>query len=164
MTEASNQSKTVVIEREFDAPVERVWAAWSEPEQIKKWWGPKTFTAPTVQVDFREGGKYLFSMQSDEWADGREIFSTGTYKEIVPLKKIVCTDSFADEQGNIVSASYYGMPAEIPLELQVTIELEDLGDGRTKMILTHVGMISSETDDMVSGWNESFDKLAESLK
>jgi uncharacterized protein YndB with AHSA1/START domain len=154
----------VVITREFNAPVEKVWAAWTEPAQIKKWWGPKTFTAPTVQVDFREGGKYFFSMQSDAWGNGREMFSTGTYKEIIPFKKIVCTDSFADEQGNVVSGSYYGMSADIPLELQVTIAFEDLGDGRTKMTLTHVGMIPSETDDMTNGWNESFDKLAESLR
>lgn len=155
---------TVVIERVFDAPVEKVWAAWSEPEQIKKWWGPTGFRAPTVEVDFREGGKYFFSMQSDEWENGREMFSTGTYKEIVPLKKIVCTDSFADERGNVVSASHYDMPAEIPLELTVTVEFEDLGDGRTKMTLTHVGMIPSESDDMTNGWNQSFDKLEESLK
>lgn len=154
---------SVVIERIFDAPVEKVWAAWSEPEQIKKWWGPKGFSAPTVEVDFREGGKYLFSMQSDEWENGREMFSTGTYQKIVPLKKIVCTDSFADENGKVVSAEYYGMPAEIPLELTVTVEFEDLGNGQTRMTLTHVGMIPSETDDMVNGWNQSFDKLTEAL-
>ena len=164
MADGNVESKTVVITREFAAPVEKVWAAWTEPEQIKKWWGPKTFTAPTVQMDFREGGNYFFSMQSDVWADGREMFSTGTYKEIVPMRKIVCTDSFADEQGKVVSASYYGMPAEIPLELEVTVEFEVLGNGHTKMTLTHVGMIASETDDMTNGWNESFDKLAESLR
>lgn len=156
--------RTVVITREFDAPIERVWSAWTEPEQVKKWWGPKSFTAPVVEIDFREGGRYLFSMQSDEWMDGREIFSTGTYQEIVPLEKIVCTDSFADERGDVVSASYYDMPGEIPLELTVTIEFEDLGDDRTRMTLTHVGMIASEADNMEAGWGESFDKLAKSLQ
>lgn len=156
--------RTVVITREFDAPIERVWSAWTQPEQVKKWWGPKGFRAPIAEIDLREGGRYLFSMQSDDWDNGRELFGTGTYKEIIPLKKIVCTDSFADEQGNVVSASYYGMPAEIPLELLVTIEFEDLGNSRTKMTLTHVGMVPSESDAMENGWNESFDKLAASLQ
>ena len=56
-----NQSETaaeqeLVIERVLDAPRERVWEAWTDPEQMKKWWGPKDFTAPTVEIDLKEGG------------------------------------------------------------------------------------------------------------
>src|SRR5688500_147272 len=97
-----NQSETqqlteLVITRVRDAPRERVWEAWTDPEQMKKWWGPKDFTAPTVEIDLQEGGKYLNCMRSP---DGQDFWSTGVYREIVPMEKLVITDSFADEQGN----------------------------------------------------------------
>jgi len=138
-----------------------VWKAWAEPEHVMKWWGPKNFTAPFCKMDFRVGGKYLYCMRSPE---GQDFWSTGVYKEIVPLEKIVCTDSFADEKGNIVPASQYGMPGDWPEELLVTVTFEDEG-GKTKMTLRHVGLPAGDMGEMAgAGWNESFDKLAEGLK
>jgi uncharacterized protein YndB with AHSA1/START domain len=52
-------TKQAVITRIFDVPVEKVWAAWTDPEQLKKWWGPKHFTSPLAKTDLRVGGKYL---------------------------------------------------------------------------------------------------------
>ena len=152
--------KEIVITRVVDAPREQVWQAWTEPEHFKKWWGPKGFTCPASKIDLREGGKYLHCMRSP---DGKDYWSTGTYKEIVPQKKIVCTDSFADENGNIVPASHYGMSDDFPLELIVTITFDEV-DGKTQMTLTHIGTPVGEMSEMTqAGWNESFDKLAESL-
>src|SRR5690242_8514 len=108
-----NQSKDteLSITRIFDAPRSRVWKAWLDPMQVMRWWGPKVFTSPKCKIDFRVGGKYLFCMKSNSgpeiWQKG--IWSTGVYKEIVPMQKIVCTDSFADEKGNVVPATHYGM-------------------------------------------------------
>ena len=153
----------VVITRIFDAPLEKVWKAWTEPEQMKKWWGPQHFTAPTIEIDFREGGKYLYAMHGPAGTPfDKDMWSTGVYKEIVPMKKIVTTDNFADADGNVVPASYYGMPGDVPTEYQVTVTFEEV-DGKTKMILKHVGMLEG-ADDMTAGWNQSFDKLAASLK
>jgi hypothetical protein len=74
------------------------------------------------------------------------------------------TDSFADKDGNVVPASYYGMGEDFPLELQVIVTFEEQG-GKTKMTLRHVGMPAGQASEMAgTGWNESFDKLAESLK
>ncbi len=151
----------LVITRIFDAPRERVWKAWTEPEQAMKWWGPKEFTSPACKIDFRVGGKYLFCMRSP---DGKDYWSTGVYKEIVLHERIVCTDSFADEQGNVVPGSHYGMGDDFPMEMTVTVTFEDIG-GKTKMTLKHAGMPGAEMSDMTGqGWNGSFDKLAESLK
>jgi len=150
----------LVIERVFDAPRELVWKAWTEPELMKRWWGPKDYSCPSCEIDFRVGGVWLSCMRSSE---GQEIWSTGVYREIVPLERIVCTDSFADPSGNVVPATHYGMPADIPLEMLVTVTLEDLG-GRTRMTVRHEGLPAGEmTDGANAGWNESFDKLAESL-
>lgn len=159
--EKKSGERELVIARLFDAPRQLVWKAWTDPEHLMKWWGPKSFTAPVCKMDFRVGGKYLFCMRSPE---GQDFWSTGVYREIVPLEKIVCTDSFADENGNIVPASQYGMPGDWPEELLVTITFED-EDGKTKMTLKHVGLPEGEMGEMAgAGWNESFDKLAESLK
>ncbi len=66
-----------------------------------RWWGPKGFTSPACRIDLRVGGKYLFCTRSP---DGRDFWSTGVYREILEPERIVCTDSFADEEGNVVSA------------------------------------------------------------
>jgi uncharacterized protein YndB with AHSA1/START domain len=151
----------LVITRVFDAPLELVWKAWTEPEEVMRWWGPKIFTSPLAEIDLRVGGKYHFCMRTPE---GQDIHSGGTYREIIPMEKIVCTDSFADEKGNVVSPTQYGMGPDFPLELLITVEFEEF-DGKTRMNLTHVGIPQGEMLDMThSGWNESFDKLEESLK
>jgi uncharacterized protein YndB with AHSA1/START domain len=151
----------LVIERVFEAPVELVWKAWTEPEQVKKWWGPRGFTCPTAEIDFRVGGKSLNAMQSPDFNDGKPIWSTGVYKEIVPFKRIVTTDSFADEHGNVVSSTEYGME-DLPAEMMITVTFEDLG-GRTKLTLRHEGLTREHKEGANGGWNESLDKLAELL-
>jgi uncharacterized protein YndB with AHSA1/START domain len=149
------------ITRIFDAPRELVWKAWTEPEHFKRWWGPKNFTCPVCEMDFRVGGRYLNCMRS---ADGKDFWTTGVYREIVPQEKIVYTDSFADEKGNEVPPSYYGMPGEWGKESIVTLILEEI-DGKTKMTLRHTGIPSGDmSTNTQQGWNELFDKLAESLK
>jgi len=160
---ATAPERTLVIERVFDAPRELVWKAWSDPQLVKRWWGPEGFTAPAAEIDFRVGGKYLFAMQSPEFNEGRPIWSTGVYREIVPFERIVCTDCFADEKGNVVQATYYGMTEDFPLEMLVTVDFQDV-DGKTKMTLRHEGLPAGEMlEGAGQGWNESLDKLAASL-
>jgi uncharacterized protein YndB with AHSA1/START domain len=161
-TESTQRSarSELVIRRIFDAPRELVWKAWTDPEHIQRWWGPKDFTAPACRIDFRVGGRYLICMRSPE---GRDYWSTGVYREIVPLERIVCTDSFADEEGNVVPATYYGMSPDFPLEMLITVTFEE-DEGKTKMTLKHTGLPAGEMSEQTgAGWNESFDKLAASL-
>jgi uncharacterized protein YndB with AHSA1/START domain len=139
-----------------------VWRAWTEPEHLMRWWGPRTFTSPAAKIDLRVGGNFLFAMRSPEWLEGRTIWSTGVYREIVPYERIVYTDSFADENGNVVSASHYGMDGDIPLEMLVTVTFEAIG-AKTRLTLRHAGHPASEAAGADTGWNESLDKLAELL-
>lgn len=151
----------LIITRIFDAPRELVWRAWTDPEHIQRWWGPKNFTTPASRIDFRVGGKYLFCMRSP---DGKDYWSTGVYREIVPFERIVCTDSFADEEGNVVPATHYGMSPDFPLEMLITVTFEDFQD-KTKMTLKHTGLPVGDMEEQTgTGWNESFDKLAATLK
>ena len=149
----------LVLSRIFNAPVELVWKALSTPEHMMRWWGPAGFTSPVCKIDFRVGGKYHFCMRSPE---GQDIWTTGIYKEIVPHKKIVWTDNFADEKGNVVHGDYYGMP-HLPMEFEVTMILEAT-EGKTKFTLRHKGLQDGEMMELTrAGWNETLDKLAGTL-
>jgi uncharacterized protein YndB with AHSA1/START domain len=152
--------RELVITREFNAPRELMWKVWTDPERMKRWWGPQNFTAPVCKIDLRVGGAYLYCMRSPE---GQDYWGTGVYREIVPLERIVCTDSFADEKGNQVPASHYGMGGDWPSELRVTVTFEE-HEGKTTLTLRHAGIPAGEMSDLTkAGWNESFDKLAEAL-
>jgi uncharacterized protein YndB with AHSA1/START domain len=151
----------VYITHIFNSQLNEVWKAWTEPEIVMKWWGPKNYTAPVVKIDLKEGGSYLSCMRSPE---GEDFWSSGVYKEIVPMERIVSTDSFADEDGNVVPASQYGMNGDWPLELTITVTFEG-DDGKTKLTLQHQGFPNQENRDLAeSGWKESLDKLDAYLK
>jgi uncharacterized protein YndB with AHSA1/START domain len=148
--------RELVITRDFDAPRELVWKAWTEPEHFKSWMGPKGFTTPVCKIDLRVGGEYLYSMRSPE---GQDFWSKGVFREIVPPERLVMTASRADKEGNIVP----GMSGDWPLETQITVTFEE-HNGKTKLTLKHAGMPAGKNRDMAgAGWSESFDKLAEYL-
>jgi uncharacterized protein YndB with AHSA1/START domain len=149
------QTKPIIIKRSFKLPLDVMWKAWSDPSVFKKWWGPEGYTCPDCTIDFRTGGKYLASMQDKE---GRKIWSTGTIREIDPLKKIVYTDNFSDERGNIISPAEAGMPGEWNSEMLVTVEMRET-NGNTEIALTHTGIPGEMYDECVRGWQSSFDKL-----
>jgi uncharacterized protein YndB with AHSA1/START domain len=150
----------LVIEREFAAPRERVWMAWTVPDLVMRWWGPKGFTTPVCRISLRVGGSYLTCMRSPE---GKDYWSTGVYREIVPLERIVATDSFADEKGNIVPATTYGMSPDFPPEMLFSVTFEEI-EGKTKLRLRHSGLPPGpDMEGAREGWNQSLDKLAELL-
>lgn len=150
----------LVIEREFDAPRERVWMAWTDPELVKRWWGPKGFTAPVCRISLRVGGAYFFCMRSPQ---GKDYCNTGFYREIAPFERLAATNSFADEKGNIVSATSYGMGPGFAREMLQTVTFEELG-GKTKLTLSHAGIPPGrDMENAREGWGQSFDKLADLL-
>jgi uncharacterized protein YndB with AHSA1/START domain len=152
--------RVLVITRVFDAPRSLVFKAWTDPEHVVRWWGPKGFTTPFCKIDLRLGGVFHYCMRSPE---GKDYWNTGVYREIVPLERIVCTDSFADEEGNVVPATYYGMSADFPLEMLLMVTFEEHG-GKTKLTLRHVGIpAGADSDNAQAGWNESLERLAEHL-
>jgi len=160
-TEAPTAEESVlVITRVFDAPRELVWKAWTDPESVMRWWGPKGYTSPACQIDLRVGGKYLWCMRSPE---GQEYWSTGVYREIVEPERIVCTNSFADADGNPVPASHYGIPEDFPGETLSTLTLEER-EGKTELTLRTEDLPAGEAHESANaGWNEAFDKLADHL-
>lgn len=166
--ESSNDG--IVIDRVFDAPREMVWKAWTDPEMAKKWWGPKEFTAPSIKIDLRVGGKYIFAMHGSKGSQwDKDMYSAGVYKEIVPTQKLVVTDYFSDEQGNIMKPSDFGQDANFPEESTVTVLFEDLGNGKTKLSIiypkpeTEAQFEAMKKSGMEVGWSSSLDKLVHAL-
>ncbi len=157
----------LVITRVFDAPKEVVWNAWTDPEEVKRWWGPEGFTAPSIQIDLRVGGKYVFAMRGpkgSEW--DKDMYSAGVYKEIVPNEKLVVTDYFSDKDGNMVTPQESGLEVEnFPKESGVTVLFEE-ENGKTKLSIIYPFPTSKEQREamlksgMQEGWASSLNKLA----
>ena len=154
----ANGTERMVITRIFDAPRELVWKAWTDPQYVMQWWGPKGFTAPVCKIDFRVGGKFLCCMRSP---DGQEGWNAGEYHEIVPYERIVSSMYFSDPDGNKIDPAQLGIEHEAIEDARDVTLFEDLGDGRTK--LTFIGnepMESAKNSGQLEGWNQILDKLA----
>lgn len=95
------ENKKIRIEREFNAPIEKVWQAWTDSNLLDQWWAPKPWKAKTKSMDFREGGTWLYSMLGPE---GEEHFAKAEYKTIKPLRRFSAFDAFADADGNTDSS------------------------------------------------------------
>lgn len=150
----------LVITRVFDAPPSRVFTAWTDPEQMKRWWGPKGFMTPYCTIDLRPGGRIHFCMRSPE---GQDIWCAGVYREIVEPERIVCTSFFSDEEGNLVPPTQYGLGPDWPEETVFVVTLEE-DDGKTKLTLRQFEVpLIPEREGATVGWNQSFDRLAEEL-
>ncbi len=161
----------IVIERVFNAPREMVWKAWTDEEMAKQWWGPEGFTAPYAKIDFRVGGKYTLAMhgpKGSQW--DHDMYSSGVYKEIVPIEKIVTTDYFSDKDGNKIKPSDEGQDENFPTEMTVTITFEEVDNGKTKLTIFYPkaeneaqfeAMLKS---GMKEGWNSSLDKMERALE
>lgn len=150
------EKREFVMERIFDAPRELVFKAWSNPDLLKQWWGPKGWTLPVCNVDFRPGGVWHYCMKGP---GGEEAWGKAIYREIVEPERIVYADTFSDAEGNQVA----GTP-----ELLVTVTFTD-HNGKTK--LTNCAQFASAADlqatvdmGMAEGMAETFDRLADYLE
>jgi len=150
----------IIITREFAAPRQLVWDAWTKAENIEKWFGPKGFDTRVDEHDFKVGGRANYVMID---ANGVEYPAAGVFKEIVPIEKIVSSaDGFTEE----FKAAHPEM--DLPKGTTVmTYLFEDLGK-RTKLTLitTHATVEEREKHEgigVVDGWNSSLDKLEDFL-
>jgi uncharacterized glyoxalase superfamily protein PhnB/uncharacterized protein YndB with AHSA1/START domain len=92
------QNKKLTVVREFDAPLELIWKAWTESEILDQWWAPKPYRAETKSMDFREGGSWLYCMVGPK---GDSAWCRVDYKTIKPYKSITSIDQFCDENGKV---------------------------------------------------------------
>jgi uncharacterized protein YndB with AHSA1/START domain len=157
MTEQQTQStkvapegdREIVTERVFDAPRDRVFQAYTDPELIPEWWGPRSVTTRVDTMDVRPGGEWRFVCDGP---DGETAFR-GTFREIEPPERVEQT------------FEWEGMPGHVLVE---TVTFEDLGDGRTKVSTRSLFHTTEERDGMLGagmehGLSESHQRLDELL-
>jgi uncharacterized protein YndB with AHSA1/START domain len=150
-----------VIRREFDAPLDRVWRAWTEPERMAKWWGPKDFDILSLALDLRPGGTCHYQLRSP---DGQEMWGKFTYREIVPEQKLVFIVTFSDEAGGV---SRHPLNKGWPLQILSTVTFTERA-GRTTVTVHWVPYEATDDerkvfeagkDSMQAGWTGTFDRL-----
>jgi len=142
--------REIHVERIFDAPRDRVFAAYTDPELIAQWWGPLGTTTIVDQMEVQSGGRWRFVVRN---SDGSETGFRGTIREVSPPERVVQT------------FEWEGMPGHVSID---TAEFEDLGDGRTKVVTTSLFHTTEERDGMLGsgmegGLNESYARLDELL-
>jgi len=137
---------TVEVRRVINAPIEKVFRAWTEPDQLSKWLGGNAVAGVRVDQDVRVGGSYRVDFDY-AGCEGRSGFMTGTYKEVVPNKKLVFTWTNSSDE----------FPAK---DTVVTVEFF-ARDKNTEVIIKHSNFVAQATADRhKSGWEQSLEKLA----
>ena len=144
MTTRTTEKTSLEIKRFINAPPARVYAAWTDPDQLKQWWGPEGVQTRNFTADARVGGKYRWDLVNQE---GEEMSVFGEYRELIAGKKVVFTWKWDDDEDWKVHNSL------------VTVELSDR-DGGTEIKLTHEQLPSEASRDRHNeGWNSVIDRL-----
>lgn len=160
MEKTDEQRKELTITRTFDAPIDLVWKAWTDPEILQKWWGPRGVTNPVCEWDPRPGGKiYIVMLAGKELgpAEGMKWPMNGTFKEVIPRKRLSYVSGALDDMDR---------GSDTFIEHEVTVDFEDVG-GKTRLNL-HIVVIKASgpkapdaLQGMTMGWNQQIDKLGE---
>lgn len=121
-------AERLVVKRTFNAPVERIYSAWTDPEKMKRWLAPGDMTVPSAEADVSVGGRYRVQM-SEAGSDCAFHTTGGVYREVVPNERLVFTWQWEGSD----------------LETLVTLEFKGLSAGGTELTLIHEGFDSEDT-------------------
>jgi len=139
--EGTSAVKALEVKRVVDAPIERVWEAFTDPADLKEWFAPENMTTPVAEVDLKSGGSLKITMKGK---DG-EYTAVGKYKTIEPPNRL------------IFSWSWEGMNEP---DMQITIMLRKIEDNKTEVILLHEDFPDEKSyKDHQKGWESTFNKL-----
>jgi len=166
MPASETVDRDFVITRSFSAPRELVYKAFTDPERMLHWWGPKGFSVVAAKMDLRLGGSYHYGMKGP---DGNTLWGKFVYREIVAPERLVFVNSFSDEAGNITR---HPMSPTWPLELLSTITFDEQPGGT--LLTIRWALLPSATAEerqtfniahagMQGGWTGTLDQLAEYL-
>jgi uncharacterized protein YndB with AHSA1/START domain len=141
----SEDRGSVRIVEVFDAPRDAVFAAWTEPERLKRWWGPGAFETVFAEVDLRPGGRYELLLEPGSMR------LVGEFREVAPPRRVVYTWRWVA-----------GVPDT--RESVVTVEFRELGS-RTEVVLVHDSFVGPGPVDMYDeGWRSGLEKLRAFLR
>lgn len=144
MNSKAAEKYSLEIKRFINAPRDRVYVAWTDPAQLRQWFGPESVQTHNVVAESRVGGKFRWDLRTSE---GEKMSVSGEYRELEPGKKIVFTWHWGEDED---WEGHHSL---------VTVELSDSGGG-TELRLTHEQLPNEESrDGHTEGWNSALDKL-----
>lgn len=140
----AKDDRTITVERSFNAPLDPVWAAWTQADILCKWWAPKPYACVITGLDFREGGRWSYYMQGPQ---GDRHFCYFDYDSVKPQNSFAGTEGFCDEQGTPNAA----MP-------QMRWEVGFSESDGTTMVRTHITFDSADDLEktIAMGFKEGF--------
>ena len=142
-------TSTLTLKRTFAAPRARVFKAWTDPQAMKQWWGPREYEPRTAEVFLQPGGHYRVGMRKRRV--GQIFFCSGTYREVAPPERLVCTFRWE-------------LPDTNTGDTLLTLEFVDRGE-ETETILTQEGFLSTVSrNEHERGWKSTFDGLDDFLR
>ena len=153
-------AKQIEVTRTFNAPVEMVWKVWTDPELVKRWWGPKYFISPLAKIDFREGGKSIVSMKAPKEMGDQEFYSIWEYVKIIPLKTIEFIQSLSDKDGNKTDPTKVGMPSDFPMDIKTVVTFREVANSKTEMTVIEYADFGTISDFAQIGLEQSLEKMA----
>jgi uncharacterized protein YndB with AHSA1/START domain len=145
------ENKQIKVEREFDAPLNLVWAAWTESEILDQWWAPKPWKTETKEMNFKEGGYWLYAMKGPE---GEVHWGRADYQSINPLKNFSGLDAFCDEAGTV--------NPDLPSSLWTNVFTEN-NNTTTVAIVVSYDKLSDLEAIIEMGFKEGFTAALENL-
>jgi uncharacterized protein YndB with AHSA1/START domain len=157
-----NGDKPFIITRTLDAPRARVWKAWTDRDELQRWFGPKGFTMSTATLDLRPGGTFHYCLRTP---DGQDMWGRWTFREVVAPERLVLISSFSDAKGGI---TLHPMSPTWPRETLSTTTFTERG-GKTDLEIRWSVWNGTEEEHrtfdgahagMTQGWSGTFEQLA----
>ena len=139
-------NRTLSLERTFDAPIQLVWDAWTQPEHIAQWWGPKGMETRVLEHNFKVGGTWKYAMTMP---DGSDFIGEGIYTDIAELKRIFSSANFKPmTEGVEIQARFEANGDKTNFTFSVVHPTAEYCDAQEKM-------------GFMNGWGSVFDRLSE---
>jgi uncharacterized protein YndB with AHSA1/START domain len=147
--------RELVLTRVIDAPAEKVYRCWTEPDLLKQWFAPRPWTTPSAELDVRPGGSNLVTMRSPE---GQDYPNPGVYLEVVPNERLVLTDAYVNAWE----------PSEKPF-MTLILAFERMGPNQTRYTarVRHWSTADREQHEQMgfhAGWSQCTDQLVEVVR
>ena len=163
----SSNKETFVINRSFDAPIDRMFEMWSNPDHFSKWLAPTGFEMQFINCEIKSGGRSFYCMSGP---GGMKMYGRAHYLEVQKPNRLVYTQQFCDENENVTR---HPMSPTWPETMQTTVNLTAEGPDQTRVTITWecVGDVTAEELEtfvkgragMTQGWTGSLDKLDDYL-
>ncbi|PRY68600.1 uncharacterized protein YndB with AHSA1/START domain [Glaciihabitans tibetensis] len=151
--------------RQLPVPVADAYAAWTESDQVTRWWGPTGFTCPLAEMDVRPGGVSLIAMRAPAEFGGGDMYNTWSYGLVEPPHRLEYEMRFATSDGTVIRPADAGIPAGVPDAVPHVVTFEAVGDDRSRVTVVESGYTDEQSRDLSQGGLEQcLDKLEKVLR